>query len=171
MRLSLISTNVIVTFLTLLLLFFAFLLLWTDQIGPVSPSPSAVVVSVQGQELYSPATGSTGVIFTNPVIISVQSQELHPLTQPVRVKVKKGEPVEVKVQVYYQEQLKEPGEFTYQWCFNPPVNENRYCSITGYRREANDDYKPKSSDEQALTITIRHNFLRTSTITLLFTPE
>lgn len=146
MRLSLISASLILTFLILFLFFAVFVLVWTGQMGPVSPSPSAVVVSVQGQELY-------------------------PLTQPVRVKVKKGELVEVKVQVYYQEQLKEPGEFTYQWCFNPPINENRYCSITGYRREANDDYKPKNSDEQALTITIGHDFLKTSSVTLLFNPE
>jgi hypothetical protein len=135
--------GVVLIFLNLLLFFLALFLLWTGKIGPLRPSPDRVIVFV--------------------------NEEQQDVKQPVMVKI--GEPVKVTVQVHHQGQLKNPGDFTYQWCFDPPVNDNRFCSVDDYRAETNSDYKPENSAEQKLEITIKHKFLKTSRVLIVFEPE
>ncbi|MEW5956181.1 MAG: hypothetical protein AB1801_00535, partial [Chloroflexota bacterium] len=64
-----------------------------------------------------------------------------------------------------------PGEFTYQWCFDPPVNNNPHCRDDYYKAETNSDYKPENVDEQRLEITVMHDFFKTATIYIVFKPE
>jgi len=108
------------------------------------PAPDKIVVFVNGDELLDP-------------------------TQPVAVQI--GKPVLIQVQVFVQDKPRNPGEFSYQWCFDPPVEENRLCLVDNYRAETNIDYKPKNSEEQKLKIIILHDFLNISPIQISFKPE
>lgn len=139
--------GVIPSILALLLLLLALLLPWTGW-------PSGSVVAPVPE-----------------ILVFINGRELHTVKQPVTVTVKKGERVSIKIQVYHQGQPVDPGEFSYQWCFDPPVNNNLHCSENNYKGETNLDYKPTNLKPQELKITIHHTFLRTSTITILFNPE
>jgi hypothetical protein len=130
--------------LHLLLLGLAFFLLHTGRTGPIPPSPDQVIIFVNGEEVRD-------------------------IYQPIRVQ--KGQFVQVKVEVRHQGQLVNSGEFTYYWCFDPPVNNNHLCKIDGYRAETNNDYRPETTQEQKLEITIQHHFLRRETVIVLFKPE
>jgi hypothetical protein len=137
-------TGIFLIFLVLLF-FLALLLLGAGRYGPVPPSPE--------------------------VLVFVNDEELHTIKPLDNVKIKRGEVVQIIVQVYYQGEQINPGEFTYQWCFDPPVNDNQHCSIGDYRSNTNGDYKPENSDEQKLEITISHDILRTSRVPITFEPE
>lgn len=137
-------TKVVIGYLPILLFFLALLLPWSGWLGPVSPSPDRVVVFVNDEELQD-------------------------IKQPVSIR--KGKTVKVRVQAYYRGQPINPGEFTYQWCFDPPVNDNHFCAGDNYRGETNNDYTPENFDEQTLKITVQHDILKTSTVTILFKPE
>jgi hypothetical protein len=118
---------------------------WTGWLGPFPPSPD-LVIRVDGQELY-------------------------PAVHPGTVTVKTGQPVQVKVEAYYQGELINAGEFNYQWCFDPPVNNNPHCADAFFKGDTNNDYKPENGIKQTLKITVGHDFFKTSTIALAFEPE
>jgi hypothetical protein len=139
--------KIVSAIISLLLLVLAVLLPWSGWFGPIPPSPDKVLVSVNEEDIRN-------------------------LEQPVQVQ--KGELIQVRVQVSHRGQPIDPGEFTYQWCFDPPINSNLHslhCLNNNYRAEANSDYKPETSQEQKLRIIIRHDFLRTLELVLLFKPE
>lgn len=139
-----------------LLLALASFLLWTGRIGPGSDRI--------GQ--FPPPL--------DRVVVLVNNKEVQDFEQPVLVP--KGWTAAVRVEVYHQGQLRNPGEFTYQWCFEPIINNSLHeqqCEADNYRKEINRDYKPDDLDEQKLAINIRHvhYIFRDSTVIVRFKPE
>jgi hypothetical protein len=105
------------------------------------------------------------------LLISINDEIFSTARQPLEVKVKQGELIQVRVQAYYQGRLINPGEFNYRWCFDPPINDNPHCTDEDFKAEANSDYKPENLDEQGLEITVKHDALKTTTVSIVFKPE
>lgn len=103
--------------------------------------------------------------------IFINGREFTAHQQPIQADVEIGRRVEVMVDMHYQSQLIPPGEFNYQWCFTPTIENNVYCKSSNFRSETNRDYKPDTSKSQRLILTIFHNHFKTQTITILFQPS
>jgi hypothetical protein len=148
--LSRVIIRVVLFLLSFLLVFIASFLIFRDfEIGPISPSPE-ILILVKNEKPF------------------------HVIKQPVTINVEKGKKVQIKVEVYHQGQLLDEGQFTYQWCFDPPVDEELHelhCLNNHYRGATNDDYMPKTLAEQALKITIHHDILQAATVSISFKLE
>ncbi|MCB0211218.1 MAG: hypothetical protein KDJ52_17900 [Anaerolineae bacterium] len=103
------------------------------------------------------------------VIIFVNGRAFANLEDPIHVPL--GKVVAVSIRLYDQGEKLNPGDFTYQWCFDPPISDNPYCDLAHYRNETNRDYKPDKSDEQDLNVVISHNVFQTTVVTVTFQPE
>jgi hypothetical protein len=105
------------------------------------------------------------------VFIFVDGQRYPAMTQPVEVGVKPGQVVRIEVAVYQQGNPLSPGDFTYRWCFEPPVNNNEFCSVNDYRGETYPDYKLEALTRQALTLHINHDDLDPEQISVVFVSK
>lgn len=121
--------------------------------------------------VYTVLHGDIGPLRPQPDATIFVNEESFPLSEtPIQVDVPIDQTVAVRVEISYKDDIVQSGEFTYQWCFEPPVAQNRYCSIKNYKSPINWDYKAVNPTPQTLKINVSHPFFQSVTAHIEFNP-